>query len=80
MPKRDNVLPATKRINNPGTRRQLLLKIKRISEEFDRKAFGLEFVKRATGMSSGLREMRNWALCRCRPPPKRKKKLLAALV
>jgi hypothetical protein len=38
------------------------LKIERTSEEFDRKALGLEFVKRATGMSSALRKMRNWTL------------------
>jgi hypothetical protein len=31
-------------MKNPGTRQQLLLKIKRSSEEFNRKAFGLEFV------------------------------------
>jgi hypothetical protein len=40
-------------IKNPDTRRQLLHKIERISEEFDRKTFGLEFVKRATGISRG---------------------------
>jgi hypothetical protein len=66
-------------IKNPDPRWQLHLKIKRTSEEFDRKAFGLEFVKRATSMSSGLRKMRNWTLCRGRPSPKEKKTLLAAL-
>jgi hypothetical protein len=30
-------------------------------------------VKRATGMSSALRKMRNWTLWRGRPPPKHKK-------
>jgi hypothetical protein len=34
-----------KRIKNPGTRWQLCLKIKRTSEEFDRKVLGLEFMK-----------------------------------
>jgi hypothetical protein len=63
---------SSKQINNPGTRRQLILKIKRTSEEFDRKAFGLKFVKRATRISSGLRKMSNCALWRDRPPPERK--------
>jgi hypothetical protein len=66
-------------IKNQSTRRQLHLKIDRTSEEFDRKAFGLELVKRATGMSSRLRKMRNWILWRDRPPPKHKKNILAAL-
>jgi hypothetical protein len=64
-------LRGNNRIKNQGTRRQLLLKIKRISEVFDRKTFGLEFVKRAIGMSSGLRKMGNWTLWRRRPPPER---------
>jgi hypothetical protein len=83
------------RIKNPGTRWQLLFKIERTSEEFYRKAFGLEFMKRATGMSSRMLKVRNcnlvegsapsrgknkgWALSRVHPPPKRKKTLLAAL-
>jgi hypothetical protein len=49
-------------IKDPGTRRQLRLKIERTSDGFDRKAFGLQFVKRAAGMPSGLREVRNWTL------------------
>jgi hypothetical protein len=40
--------------------------IERTSEEFDRKAFGLAFVKRATGISSGLRKLEDWALWRGR--------------
>jgi hypothetical protein len=36
-------------------------------------ALELEFVKRAPGISIGLRQMRNWTLWRGRPPPKRKK-------
>jgi hypothetical protein len=39
-----------------------------------RKNIGLEFVKRATGMSSGLQKMRNWTLWRGQPILKRKKK------
>jgi hypothetical protein len=63
----------------PRTRRQPRLKIERKSEEFDQKAFGLEFVKQGAGMSSGLLQIRNWRVWRNRPPPKRKKNLIAAL-
>jgi hypothetical protein len=86
-------LQGSKQIKNRDTRQQLHLKIERTSEEFDRKAFGLEFMKRATGMSSRLWKMRkwtlwrghpppeqiikNWALWRGRPQPKQKKSLLA---
>jgi hypothetical protein len=34
------------------------------TSEFDRKAFGLEFIKQATGMSGVLQKMRNWTLWR----------------
>jgi hypothetical protein len=37
-------------IKDPGITLKLRLKIERISNGFDRKAFGLEFVKRATVM------------------------------
>jgi hypothetical protein len=49
----------------------LRLQIGRTSDGLGRKAFWLEFVKRAAGMSSGLRNVRNWSLLRGRPPPKR---------
>jgi hypothetical protein len=55
-------------------------KIKRASEELDRKAFGLEFVKRANGTSSCLQRMMDRILWRSRPPPKRKNKLQVELV
>jgi hypothetical protein len=42
------------RINNSGIKRQLLLIVGRTSEELDRKAFGLEFLKRSFGNSSGI--------------------------
>jgi hypothetical protein len=67
-------LQGDKRIKNPGTRRQLNLKIERTSEEFNRKALVLEFMKRATRMFSGLRKMRNLTLWKGRPPLKRKKR------
>jgi hypothetical protein len=46
-------------MKDPGTRQQLHLKIERISDGFDRKAFRLEFVKQAAGMSSGLQKVRD---------------------
>jgi hypothetical protein len=45
-------------IKDLRTRWQLHLKSERTTSKFDRKAFGLEFVKRANGMSSGLRKIR----------------------
>jgi hypothetical protein len=42
------------------------------------KTLGLEIVKRAVGLSSGLRKIRYWTSWRGRPLPKRKKNLLAA--
>jgi hypothetical protein len=81
-------------IKDLGTRQQPRLKFERASGRFDGKAFGLEFVKRAAGMSSGLRkvrewtvwrgrptpigEIRNWTVWRGRPSPKRKMNLLSA--
>jgi hypothetical protein len=67
-------------IKDPGIRWQLHLKIGRTSDGLDRKAFGLEFMKRAAGRSSALQKMRDWTLWRGQPPPKWKKSLLAALV
>jgi hypothetical protein len=64
-------------IKDPGTRRQLRFKIERTSDGFDRKAFGLEFVKRAARMPSRLRQIRNWTVGRGRPPPNRKNLLVA---
>jgi hypothetical protein len=61
-------------IKNPGTRRQLRLKIERISEGFDRKVFGLEFVRRATGIPSGLRKARERTVWTGRPTLERKNK------
>jgi hypothetical protein len=66
-------------IKDPGTRWQLRFKIGMTSDWFDRKAFGLEFMKRAAGMSSRLRQVMNSTLWRGWPPLKWKKSLLAAL-
>jgi hypothetical protein len=46
------------RLKDPDTRRQLRLKVGRTSEGINRKAFGLEFVKKETGMFSRLRKVR----------------------
>jgi hypothetical protein len=65
-------------IRNRGLRQQL-----RSKREFNktlRKTLGLDFVKETAGMSSRLRKVKNWILWRGRPPPKRKKILLAAVV
>jgi hypothetical protein len=62
-------------IKDLGTRWELRLKIERTSQMIDRKAFGLEFVKRALWMFSGLRKMTDWTVWRDRRPPKRKKNL-----
>jgi hypothetical protein len=88
-------LQGSMQIKNPGTRWQLPLKMERTSEEFDRKAFGLEFVKWVTGISNGLWKMRNCnfvegsapskgekqgvGILEGSTPPKQKKTLLAAL-
>jgi hypothetical protein len=50
------------RINHSNTRRQLRLKIQRTSEEFDREAFGLEFIKRPNRTFGGSLKIRNWTL------------------
>jgi hypothetical protein len=66
-----------RKIKDPSTRRKLRLKIKWTSKEIDRKTFYEisrgKVVKRAPGISIGLRQGRNWTLWRGRPPPKRKK-------
>jgi hypothetical protein len=58
-------------IKDLGIRRQLRLKIDRTSDGFDRKAFGMDFVRRAAGMSSGLWKVRDWTLWRGRLPSER---------
>jgi hypothetical protein len=53
---------------------QLWLESERTTSEFDRKAFRLELMKRATGMFSGLQKVRDWAVWRYRRPPERENK------
>jgi hypothetical protein len=57
-------LQGSMRIKNQGTRWQLCLKIERISDRIDRKAFRLEFVKRPHGMFSRMQEVKEWTICR----------------
>jgi hypothetical protein len=64
---------------NQDFEEQLRLGSERTPSKFERRAFGLEFIKQRNGMSSGLRKIKNWTLWNGRPPPKRKKILLAAL-
>jgi hypothetical protein len=60
---------------NNGTRnRDFEEQLRLGSERTTSEAFGLEFVKQATRMSSGLRKMRNWILWRGRLSLKRKKR------
>jgi hypothetical protein len=61
-------------IKDPCTRQRLHLKIEGTSEEFDMKAFGLEFMKRATWMFSRLQKVRDWAVWRDWRPPERENK------
>jgi hypothetical protein len=67
-------LRGNKRIENPGIRLQLHLKIKRTSEEFDMKAFRLKITKQVVRISSGLWRMMEWTLWRGRPPLRRRKR------
>jgi hypothetical protein len=66
---------SSKYLENQGTRWPLRRKIEREADELVRKAFGLQFWKRAAGSSVGLRRMKNWTLWRGWLPPKRKKRL-----
>jgi hypothetical protein len=50
---------------------QLHLKNEKRAGRIYRKTVGLEFVQQAVGISSGLRNVKNWALWRSRPSPKR---------
>jgi hypothetical protein len=55
------------------------LRSERTTSGTNRKTIELEVVKQATEMSTGLLKIRNRTLWRGRPPPKRKKNLLAVL-
>jgi hypothetical protein len=57
---------------------QLRLGSERTTSGIYKKTIGLEFLKRAVGISSGLRKIRNWTLWWGQPTPKRKN--LVALI
>jgi hypothetical protein len=63
----------SKHLKIPGTRRQLHLKIERGADGLIRKAFGLQFRKRAARSSVGLRRMMNRTLWGHRPPSETEK-------
>jgi hypothetical protein len=55
-----------KRIKVPRKIWHLRFQIERTTKEFNREALGLDFLKRANGMSSGLLKIRNsnlWRFC-----------------
>jgi hypothetical protein len=60
-------------IGGQSRRQQLRLGSMGIANEIFGKSIGLEFVKRANGMSNRLRKVKDWVLWRGRPPPKRLK-------
>jgi hypothetical protein len=67
----------SERKKDPGDRRSIYVRQKRITSLIYRNTIELEIVKRAVGISSRLRrvrKLRKWALWRGRPSPKRKKK------
>jgi hypothetical protein len=66
-------------IRNEGSRQRLCLRSKTTLGRFFRKTIELEIVKRTVGSSVRLGKMNDRTLWKGRPPPKRKKSLLAAL-
>jgi hypothetical protein len=63
----------SERKKDPGDRRPIYMRKKRIISIIYRNTLELEIVRRAVGISSGLRKirkLRKWAFWRGRPPPK----------
>jgi hypothetical protein len=52
-------LRGNERINNSGIRQLLRPKIERTSEELHRKVFELQLVKRAFGISNGIKRIKD---------------------
>jgi hypothetical protein len=65
----------TNRTGNRAFKEQLRLGNEKTTSGVYKKTIGLEIVKRAVGLSSSLRRIRNGTLSRGRPHPKRKNKL-----
>jgi hypothetical protein len=59
---------------NRDFKEQLRLRSERTTNGIYRKTIGLEIVKRAVGISSGLRKIRNWTLWRGSTPSKSEEK------
>jgi hypothetical protein len=68
-------LEGTNGTRNRDFKEPLRLGNKRTTSGIYRKTIGLEIVKRAVRISSGMRKVTDWTLWRGQPPPKRKKKL-----
>jgi hypothetical protein len=68
-------LRGNERINNSGIRRLLRHNIEGTSEELDRKTFGLEFIKRAFGISNRIQRIKDWTLWMGSTSSKTEKKL-----
>jgi hypothetical protein len=66
-------------IGGRSRRQRLRPKSSGKGNEIYKKIIRLAVGKRATVMSTGLLKIRDWTLWRGRPPPKRKKNLLASL-
>jgi hypothetical protein len=64
-------------IRDRGLREQLRSKVE--FTKIFRKTTGLEMAKRIARSAVGLRKIKDWTLWRSRPPPKRRKNLLAML-
>jgi hypothetical protein len=58
---------------NRDLKEQLYLLNERKTSGIYKKTIGLEIVKRAVRISSGMRKVTDWTLWRGRPPPKRKR-------
>jgi hypothetical protein len=66
-------LHSRKRIKDLGDRLPLCLRNERTFSRIYRKTIGLEIVKRAVRISSGMRKIKDWTLWRGQHPPKRKR-------
>jgi hypothetical protein len=66
-------LEGTNGTRNRDFKEQLHLGNERTTSRIYRKTIGLEIVKRALRISSGMRKVTDWTLWRGRPPPKRKR-------
>jgi hypothetical protein len=65
-------------MRNRGLNEQLRLGRKRVFNRTVRRTLGLEVAKRAFEFSIGVQKMSVKAMWRSQPPPKRKKRILAA--